>query len=207
MIETIEAQKRDAVGSLKVMKLRGEGYVPAILYGHGEENVCLSIRQEAVNKLIRLGAKLVNLTGAVKDTALLREVQWDSFGSEIIHLDFARVSQSELVDVTLPVQLHGEAPGISEGGQLRFQTHLMHIKCPAGLIPEHIMVEVGGLHLGQSIHAGEVKLPEGASTVTPASIVIVQIVSPTAVVDEVAATGAVEPELIRKEKPEADDKK
>ncbi len=108
--------------------------------------------------------------------------------------------------MTLPVELHGEAPGLAEGGQLRFQTHLMSIRCPAGLIPEHIVVEVGGLHLGQSIHAGEVKLPEGATTVTPASIVIVQIVSPTATSDDVATASATEPELIRKEKPAADAK-
>ncbi len=69
------------------------------------------------------------------------------------------------------------------------------------MIPEHIVVEVGGLHLGQSIHAGEVKLPEGATTVTPASIVIVSIVTPNVAADDAApASGAVEPELIRKEK-------
>ncbi len=206
MIETIETQKREARGTRQVMKLRGQGLVPAILYGHGEENICLAIREEAVATLIRHGSKLVNLTGEVKDTALLRDVQWDSLGSDIIHLDFARVSQAELVEVTLPVELHGEAPGLAEGGQLRFQTHLMSIRCPAGLIPEHIVVEVGGLHLGQSIHAGEVKLPEGATTVTPASIVIVQIVSPTATSDDVATASATEPELIRKEKPAADAK-
>lgn len=187
------------------MKLRGKGYVPAILYGHGEENICLSVKEDVVHKLIRTGAKLVNLTGAVKDTALLRDVQWDSMGSIITHLDFARVSQAELVEVSLPVVLHGEAPGISEGGQLRFQTHVMTIRCPASLIPEHLMVEVSGLHLGKSIHAGEVKLPEGASTVTPASIVIVQVAAPTAAADETAASGAAEPELIRKEKPAATD--
>lgn len=206
MIETIEAQKREAAGTRAVMKLRGQGLVPAILYGHGEANVCLAIREEAVASLIRHGSKLVNLTGAVKDTALLRDVQWDSLGSEIIHLDFARVSATELVEVNLPVELHGEAPGLNEGGQLRFTTHQMVIRCPAGSIPEHIVVEVSGLHLGQSIHAGEVKLPEGASTVTPASIVIVQVITPTAVSDETATAGATEPELIRKEKA-ADDAK
>ncbi len=85
MIETIETQKRDARGTRQVMKLRGQGLVPAILYGHGEENICLAIREEAVATLIRHGSKLVNLTGEVKDTALLRDVQWDSLGSDIIH--------------------------------------------------------------------------------------------------------------------------
>ncbi len=115
MIETIEAQVREAAGTRAVMKVRGKGLVPAILYGHGEANVCLSIKEEAVASLIRHGTKLVNLVGAVKDTALLRDVQWDSLGSEIIHLDFARVSQTELVEVTLPIELHGEAPACPKG--------------------------------------------------------------------------------------------
>ncbi len=132
MIVTIETEKRDAVGTRAVMKLRGRGYVPCNLYGHGEANLCLSVKEDIVAKLIRTGSKLVSLTGAVKDTALLREVQWDSMGSIITHLDFARVSQSELVEVTLPVELRGEAPGLSEGGQLRFQSHTMAIRCPAG---------------------------------------------------------------------------
>ncbi len=200
MIETIEVQKREGIGSLKVSKLRAQGLVPAILYGHGEENVCLSVRRETVLSLVRHGTKLVSLTGDVNDTALVRDVQWDSLGSEIMHLDFARVSQTELVEVTLPVHLVGEAPGLSEGGQLRFVSHEMTIRCPAASIPEFISVSVSHLHLGQSVHAGEVSLPEDATTVTPPGIVIVQVVVPVAVTEEAATTLGTEPELIRKEK-------
>jgi large subunit ribosomal protein L25 len=206
MIETIEADVREAVGTRQVMKLRGERMVPAILYGHGEANVLLSLREETVAKLLKSGARLVNLTGAIKDTALVRDVQWDSLGNEVIHLDFARVSANELVDVTLPVVLHGEAIGLSQGGQLRFQSHQMAIRCPAGQLPEHIVVDVSQLQVGQAIHAGEVKLPTGAVTVTPANEVIVQVVVPSAASDEAAMATGAEPELIRKEKAAADEK-
>jgi large subunit ribosomal protein L25 len=206
MIETIEADVRDAVGTRQVMKLRGKRLVPAILYGHGEANVLLSLREETVAKLLKSGARLVNLTGAIKDTALVRDVQWDSMGNEVIHLDFARVSATELVDVTLPVVLHGEAIGLSQGGQLRFQSHQMAIRCPAGQLPEQIVVDVSQLQVGQAIHAGEVKLPAGAVTVTPANEVIVQVAIPSAASDEATAATGAEPELIRKEKAAADDK-
>jgi len=206
MIETIEADVRDAVGTRQVMKLRGKRLVPAILYGHGEANVLLSLREETVAKLLKSGARLVNLTGAIKDTALVRDVQWDSMGNEVIHLDFARVSATELVDVTLPVVLHGEAIGLSQGGQLRFQSHQMAIRCPAGPLPEQIVVDVSQLQVGQAIRAGEVKLPAGAVTVTPANEVIVQVAIPSAASDEATAATGAEPELIRKEKAAADDK-
>lgn len=179
MIETIEVQKREVLGSWKVRKLRAEGLVPAILYGHGEANVCLSVKIESVLSLVRHGSKLVSLTGAITDTALLRDVQWDSMGSEIVHLDFARVSQTELVEVSLPIHLHGEAPGAVGAGQLRFLTHEVTIKCPALSIPEFLTVDISQLLLGKSIHVNEMKLPEGASAVTPGSVVVVQVVAPT----------------------------
>ncbi len=201
MIETLEVVKREAQGSWNVGKLRATGYVPAILYGHGEENVCLSIRKEAVAALIKHGSKLVSLTGSIKDTALLREVQWDTFGSHVIHLDLARVSQSETVEVTLPVQLHGEIAAAG-GGQLRFATHEITIRCPAASIPDHLTVEIAGLQLGAAIHVSEVKLPAGATPVTLGSVVVVQVVAPAGSSDDAAAV-AVEPELIRKEKADA----
>lgn len=201
MIETLEVVKREAQGSWNVGKLRATGYVPAILYGHGEENVCLSVKKEAVAALIKHGSKLVSLTGSIIDTALLREVQWDTFGSRVIHLDFARVSQSETVEVTLPIQLHGEIASAG-GGQLRFATHEITISCPASLIPEHLTVEITGLPLGAAIHVSEVKLPAGAKAVTLGSVVVVQVVAPAGSADDAAAV-AVEPELIRKEKADA----
>ncbi|XZE42893.1 50S ribosomal protein L25 [Pirellulaceae bacterium SH467] len=201
MIETIEVAKRDQVGSRAMIKIREKGLVPAILYGHGEENICLTLPLDTVNKLIKHGTKLVNLTGSVTDTALLRSVQWSSMGDYVIHVDFARVSQTETVDVTLPVHLHGEAPGaMTAAGQLRFVAHEVVIRCPAAKIPEFIHCDISHLQLGQSIHVSELKLPEGATPVTPGSIVVVQVAVAAGEEAAVAASGASEPELIRKEK-------
>jgi large subunit ribosomal protein L25 len=204
MIETIQVEKRDAVGSLAVRKLRQRGMVPAILYGHGEENVCLAVKREAVTGLVRHGAKLVSLTGAITETALLREVQWDTFGADVVHLDFARVAQSEKVQVTLPVHLHGEAPGVGADAQLRFISHELTIECPAASIPEYITVDISSLGRGQAIHVNELKLPEGMRAVTPANIVIVQVTVVSAAAEEAAGATGAEPELIRKEKEKAE---
>ncbi|MGN6135026.1 MAG: 50S ribosomal protein L25 [Aureliella sp.] len=206
MIETIEVKTRDAVGTSRVRKLRSTGLVPAVLYGHGESNVNLAIAKDAVNNVVRHGTKMLALTGAVQDTALLREVQWDAFGVEILHVDLARVSRDEAVEVTLPVELHGEAPGLGEGGQLKFTTHELTIRCPAGSIPEHLVVSVSSLHLGQSIHANEVQLPEGASMVTPSTVVVVQIAQPTAAGEELGGAAS-EPEVIGRDKEKEGEKK
>ncbi|MFN7730634.1 MAG: 50S ribosomal protein L25 [Pirellula sp.] len=201
MIETIEVKKREALGSRAMIKIRESGSIPAILYGHGEENVCLTVSLDTVNQLIKHGTKLVQLKGDIQDTALLRAVQWSSMGDYIIHVDFARVSQSETVDVTVPIHLHGEAPGaMSAAGQLRFATHEITIRCPAVKIPEFITCEIGTLQLGQAIHVNELKLPEGAVAVTPGSIVIAQVVAQSGAEAAAAIATSSEPELIRKEK-------
>jgi large subunit ribosomal protein L25 len=201
MIETIEVKKREALGSRAMIKIRESGSIPAILYGHGEENVCLTVSLDTVNQLIKHGTKLVQLKGDIQDTALLRAVQWSSMGDYIIHVDFARVSQSETVDVTVPIHLHGEAPGaMSAAGQLRFATHEITIRCPAVKIPEFITCEIGTLQIGQAIHVNELKLPEGAVAVTPGSIVIAQVVAQSGAEATAAIATSSEPELIRKEK-------
>ena len=195
MIETIEVTKRDAVGSWAVRKLRGQGLVPAILYGHGEENVCLAVKRETVAGLIRHGSRVVSLTGAINETALLRDVQWDTFGSDVIHLDFARVSNTERVEVTLPVHIHGEANG-GAGAQLIVVTHEVTVECPAASIPEHLSVDVSGLKRDGAIHVSDLKLPEDMVAITPANIVIVHFESPTSAEDLQPAGGPAEPELI-----------
>jgi large subunit ribosomal protein L25 len=202
MIETIQVNKRESLGSRAMIKIREKGDIPAILYGHGQENVCLTVSLDTINSLIKHGTKLVSLTGDVVDTALLRSVQWSSMGDRIIHVDFARVSQTESVEVTIPVHLHGEAPGaLSAAGQLRFVTHEITIRCPAASIPEYLVCEIGTLQLGQAIHVSELSLPAGATPVTPGAIVIAQVVVAAGEAADASASTAAEPELIRKEKP------
>ena len=200
MIETIEVKKRDKKGSRAMIGIRESGSIPAILYGHGEENVCLTVSLDTVNKLIKHGTKLVNMRGDISDTALLRAVQWSSMGDYIIHVDFARVSQTETVVVSVPVHLHGEAPGaMSAAGQLRFVSHELSIRCPAAKIPEFLTCDISHLQLGQAIHVNELRLPEGVTPVTPGGIVVAQVVAAAGTAEETAST-ATEPELIRKEK-------
>jgi len=207
--ETIEVAKRDGVGSAASRKLRQTGSIPAILYGHGEANVNLSVNQDAISRIVHHGSKLLNLTGAVTETALLRDVQWDSFGIDVLHVDFTRVSQTEAVEVTVPIELAGEAPGISAGGKLSFPTHQVTIRCPAANIPEQIKVNIGHLNMGEGVHASEIELPEGGSMVTPSTDVIVQISKPAgmkAQADEESGDDvSAEPEVIAKGKGDEED--
>ena len=107
MRAVLNAAVRTEVGSNAVKQVRKAGRIPAVLYGHGEQNVNLSLAGDEVHALIRHGSKLVDLKGDVADTALIRDVQWSTFGTDVLHVDLARVSADERVHVTVPVEVKG----------------------------------------------------------------------------------------------------
>ena len=87
MAETLNVIARGETGSARMRRLRQTGQVPAILYGHGEANVNLAVPSKELFSAVKHGGKLVSLKGAVSDSALIRNVQWDVWGKEIVHLD------------------------------------------------------------------------------------------------------------------------
>lgn len=202
MSEVLNVKRREQLGTAHNRRLRRTGQVPAILYGHGEESVSLAVSSSEVLAAVRHGGKLVSLQGDLTESALIREVQWDTFGKDLIHVDLMRVSESETVETTVSVELKGSAPGVNEGGVIQFVLHELEIECPAAKIPEKILVSVNDLHLGKAIHAGEVALPEGAKLLSDAALVVVQCVAPHVEAESTAEGAVAEPELIRKEKSE-----
>ena len=103
---------------------------------------------------MRRGSRLVELQGGVNETALIRGIQWDTYGLEVLHLDLARVSAGEKVRVKLSLELRGEAPGTREGGIVEQVLHDVEIECPAAAIPDRIEVSIRGLHFGRRDQAG-----------------------------------------------------
>lgn len=206
MAETLDVQLRDETGRRAAKRLRKEGRIPAILYGHGLENVNLSVRVEQIEKAVRHGSRFVALAGQVTDSALIAELQWNTWGTEVLHVDLHRVSAEERVEVRVAVELRGEAPGVKQGGVIEHILHELEIVCPANAVPEHVTVKVSGLELNGTITAGDVELPAGAELVGDPSAVVVQCVEPAAEVEEAAAhEGAVEPELIRRKREEEEE--
>ena len=99
---------REGRGSGAARKLRASGQTPAVLYGHGEESVSLSVGAADLTSFVRRGQKLAKLAGAVSESALVRELQWDAMGNDILHVDFTRVNVGDMVETTVSVELRGE---------------------------------------------------------------------------------------------------
>jgi large subunit ribosomal protein L25 len=204
MAETLQSEPRASRGKRNAKRLRAGGKVPAVLYGHGQKTVSLAVPADQITAAIRHGSRVVKLKGAATDSALIRDLQYDTFGLEILHIDFARVSEHERVRVKVPLELRGQAAGIKEGGVVEHLIHTVEIECPVSAIPDKVVINVATLKMDDSMTVGQATLPEGAKIVSGADEIAVQCPKPKVEEDEAgaapAAEGGVEPELIRKEK-------
>ncbi len=178
-------------------RLRKTGQIPAVLYGHGEGTVALSVSESDLKKAILNGSHIVDLVGQLKESALIKDVQWDAFGVSVLHLDLARISATEEVEVTLPIELKGEAPGTHDGGIIKFLKHEITILCPANKLPDKIELKINELKLDEIISAGDVPLPSSVRLASDPDEPIVGCSLPTAVSEEVEEpTEGAEPEVI-----------
>ena len=196
MSDLLEVEPRLARGKLNNRRMRRSGKLPAVLYGHGQESVSLTVCADQLDASLRHGAHLVQLKGAAEGQALLQDVQWDTFQQYVLHVDLLRVDASDRVKVEIPVLLRGEAPGLNEGGVIEHLHHSVEIETNATNIPDKLHISINDLHLGGSLKAADIEdLPEGAKVLT--GEVLVQCVEAKVDAEEDdAIDGGFEPEVI-----------
>lgn len=195
MSEALKVSPRESTGKQRNKRLRLSGSIPAVLYGHGQANVNLAVGRDEMSAVLRHHSRVVELQGAVSEKALIRNIQWDTYGIDLLHVDFTRVSEHERVEIQVPLELKGDAPGTREGGIVEMVVHEIEIECEAESIPEKIDVIVKELHVGGEIKAGDLPLPAGVTLVTDADLLLVHCVVPREMATELTGAGA-EPELI-----------
>jgi large subunit ribosomal protein L25 len=158
----IKATTRKETGSRQVKKLRAKGLTPAILYGRGERPVQVTISEHDLELALQHGERLleVDVDGAIQN-ALVKDVQYDTFGHFVQHVDLLRVSLTDRVEVDVRVVLRGTPKGLAVGGVLNQIAGDIKIECPVAAIPEEIRVMVTELGLDESLHLRDIQLPEG----------------------------------------------
>jgi len=198
MAETLEVKNRKQTGKLNNRRMRREGHLPAILYGHGEETVMLTVPAEQLETTLRHGGKVVELAGDASGQALLQDIHWDTFQQNVLHVDLLRVDASERVTVEVPLHLRGEAPGEHEGGVVEHLVHFVEIETSPANIPESLHIKINKLALNGELKVSDIiDLPPGATLVTDGDLIAVKCSEPAPEEEEEGlAAGAAEPELI-----------
>src|SRR3954467_8617886 len=149
-VEARDPQKNKGTGSRVARRMRAQGRIPAIIYGHKQAPVPISISRDHVWEMIKKSTRLAELSvGGTTEMALVRDVQWDHLGKEILHLDFARVSADESIEVEVRLEFRGTPPGLAGGGVLEQLVHTVSVTCRAIAIPEAIRVDLSNLHIDQ----------------------------------------------------------
>jgi large subunit ribosomal protein L25 len=217
METTLDAITRDSFGKNEARRIRREGKVPAVLYGGDSKDATpIAVEPRALLKILHSESgqnTLISLKlGGSSDSprVLVKDFQLDPITHHLLHADFYRVAMDKLIQVTIPVTVHGEPKGVKQqGGILEFIRREIVIECLPGDIPEHVDVDVSELMLHQGIRLRDIANDPKWKPVTEGDAMLVHVImpkaeeTPTPEATAAAATATpAEPEVIKKGKKE-----
>jgi large subunit ribosomal protein L25 len=196
----LSVAKRTQLGSTACRRMRREGQIPGVVYGHQQDPISFVVEWEALAPVLKAGTRVVDLDveGHV-EKAMFRHIQWDTFGAAVRHIDLLRIDPTERVEVEVPIILKGVAAGVLSGGILDHHLHSVTLECLAIQIPDGIPVKIAELQIGQAIHVSELELPPNTTVKNEPETVVVQVkqaVEEEETGAEGAEAGPAQPEIV-----------
>lgn len=211
----IEARDRVVFGRNAVRRLRREGLVPAVIYGHGEDSRSLAVSERELSSLLgRISVEntLVDLrVGSGKSQkVLIREVQRHPWRSDILHVDFFHIQADEEIRVAVPLRLEGNPFGVrNSGGILQQSRYEIEVECLPSDIPEVFVHDVSDLDIGDVLHVSDLDtgsvVPLEDPELTICTVVPPTVIQVTEEEEEVGELEEMEPEVIGKGPEESED--
>ncbi len=208
MSETVvEAQPRAPGGKNVNRRLRKSGRIPAVLYGSGRESQAVSVDPETLKDILYSDTGKntifsVSVEGGAHINAMVKDYQLDPIKGNLIHADLFEIAMDQLLELTVNVELVGEAEGVKMGGGIMdFVTRSIEVECLPADIPESIKVDVRALKINDYVRVKNIQADPKVKILTDPEVVIVTIVPP--IKEEVpveAPAEAAEPEVIKKGK-------
>jgi large subunit ribosomal protein L25 len=216
----LEAVRRDTFGKNEGVRLRQKGQIPAVVYGGpGGKSESLTVDPKALSRLLHSKSGVntlisLKIDGAADTRVLVKEYQLHPVGHHLLHADFYRVAMDQMLKVTVPLHLLGEAKGVKlQGGIVDFVHRELVVECLPADIPQHLTVDVSELMLHDGIRVRDLETGGKWKPVTDGDMLIVHVIAPKTeaepVVADAAASAVVpaEPEVMKKGKVDKDDEK
>ncbi|MBC7264552.1 MAG: 50S ribosomal protein L25 [Chloroflexi bacterium] len=177
----LEAETRDITGK-QVRRMRREGWVPAVMYGHKTKTLNLKVEARSLQHLLKEagGTRLISLRVKGSDEphmVLAREIQRNPITRDLLHVDFYEVVMTERITAEVPIELRGESPIVKKGQGLLFQgLDAIEVEClPSDLIPE-IVVDLSLLtEVDQTIMVKDLQLGPAIEVLTEPEEIVVKI--------------------------------
>lgn len=205
---TLEAKTREHTGSKASARVRKAGRIPAIVYGHAQTPVAISLDAHDFAEGLHHGHRLLDVVIEGKtQKMLIKDLQYDHLGRNVVHADLMRIDVTEKITVTVALELKGTAKGTTEGGIVEAHTDRIEVECVAAKIPDTIIVSVKELGVDEIIHAGDIELPDGVTLVSPADAIVVtcHVVTEAPTTEEVEGEEPTAPEVIGERKTEEEE--
>lgn len=197
----LTAESGRTIGSRSSGRLRGEGKIPAVVYGHGITPISVAIDRRALRAALHTDAghnALINLeTDGGSHLTIVKDLQRHPVRNEVVHVDFLVVNRDEVVTIDTPILLEGESAAVkAANGTIDQQLFTLTVNAKPADIPNDITVDVSGLGIGGAIRVGDLQLPAGVTTdVDPEeAIATAQVTRATIEAEELEGAEAVEGE-------------
>jgi len=208
----VDVKGRESLGKNPSRRLRHQGLIPAIVYGSKSDPVPVVVDPKMILEIIHSesGVNTIFQLGLADTEArrhvMIKEYQVDPVRGNLIHADFVRIQMDEVIEVDVPVQATGEATGVKlDGGILDHVTRQVRVSCLPGDIPEHIVIDVTPLKIGDALRVSDLPKSDKYRILSEADVTLVVVTPPAK--EEVAAPAAeaapaapAEPEVIKKGK-------
>jgi large subunit ribosomal protein L25 len=190
----LTAERRDDTGKGVARKLRAAGRIPAVLYGHDQDAIPLSVDAREMRHALRTEAGLNVLIDLMVDgtahLALPRQIQQNHIRDQIVHVDFMAVSRTEKITAMVEIVDVGDAPGVKQGGVVDHHLRELEVECFPQDVPSHIDAPLSGLDLGDSLHVSDLVAPEGVTILTDPEDTVLSVITPAALRTEADLTVA-----------------
>ncbi len=219
-LPVLEIALRTETGKGPARRLRGKGFVPAVLYGQTTEPINLSVSPKSlkqalsgplhINTVLKLAISDGSKKAPSEHAALVCDHQYDPVSRELLHVDFLTVDMAKPIRVEIPFKTTGRSLGEQIGGTMSVTTRELPVDCLPAQIPESFVIDVTELKIGDGLTVADLTLPEGVTIALPEDTTLVSIVS-TKVEEEEVKEDEEEGEAAaedgeKSEAPAADDK-
>jgi large subunit ribosomal protein L25 len=197
------AERRDGRGKGVARKLRAAGRIPAVLYGHDQDTLSLSVDAHDMFRVLHTSAGanvLVDLAvDGTEHLVLPREVQRNHIKGTIVHVDFLAVSRTETIQVNVEIVDVGEAPGVKQGGVVDHHLREVLVECFPQDVPEHLEADVSRLELGDTLHVSDLPSPKGVTILSNPEETVLAVIVPAVLKTEADLTIAGEEPVVTEE--------
>ncbi len=210
--------KRDVTGTRASKRLRKEGLIPGVIYGHGHDAVLFAVEPHALREALTTDAgthAILNVTFEDQKRshkAIVKDMTLDNVKSVVIHVDLQEIRLDETIESTVAIHFEGEAVGVKSGGMLDESTREVTVKGVVTAIPEHLVLDISEMDMNDTLKVSDLVVPEGIEIVNDPEEVLCSVLPPRKVEAEEGVEGvegaegaaAAEPDIVGKKEEEGE---